>query len=137
MHPAGIPRKDWDVPVLAKEVSAAIEMLREAASAAEPPKKDGHKSMPKHILQLMPGFACAVMREAEKDNDKTVLKNAADAVMTFLEPFTTRANLLVRIRNQWESVKTGLPAADKVLQEEIAKRAKSELESFPFACMLP
>ena len=105
-----------------KEVSEAIETLREAAAAAEPPKKAGHKAMPKPVNQLLPGFACAVMREAEED--KAVLKHAVDAAMSFLEPFTTRANLLVRIKDQWERARSGVAAADKVLREEIAKRTQ-------------
>ncbi len=109
-----------DDVALSKEVSGAVEKLREAASAAGPPKKDGHRAMPKQVNAVLPGFACAVMREA--DQDKAVLKNAVDAAMLFLEPFTSRPNLMVRIKTEWERARGGLAAADKVLKEEIAKR---------------
>lgn len=39
-------------------------------------------------------FACALNREHE--HDKLAQKGAVDMVMRFLDPFTTRSNLLVR-----------------------------------------
>ncbi|BDA41916.1 probable Ubinuclein-1 at N-terminal half [Coccomyxa sp. Obi] len=105
-----------------KEVSAAIDLLREAAASAGPPKKDGPRSLPRQVNQVLPAFACAVMREAERD--KAVQKHVVDIVMSFLEPFTSRANLQTRIKTEWERVRGGLAAADSLLKSEIAKKAK-------------
>lgn len=107
---------------LSKEVSAAIDLLREAAASCAPPKKDGQRSLPKQVNQVLPAFACAVMREAERD--KAVQKHVVDIVMSFLEPFTSRANLQTRIKTEWERVRGGLAAADSLLKSEIAKKAK-------------
>lgn len=116
---AGIKGEDL---ALSKEVSAAIDMLQEAAASAGPPKKDGQRSLPRQVNQVLPAFACAVMREAERD--KSVQKHVVDIVLSFLDPFTSRANLQTRIKTEWERVRGGLAAADSLLKSEIAKKAK-------------
>ena len=53
--------------VLSKELMHAIVRLRAAAEGAGPPKESGHKALPKEVNALLPGFACALTRENQRN----------------------------------------------------------------------
>lgn len=89
------------------------------------PKEGSTKALPKQINQMLQSFACAVYREAAES--KAPVKYAIDTVMTFLEPFTSRQNLMVRLSKEWERAQRQEAVAGEFLSKHIKERVDGEL----------
>jgi predicted RecA/RadA family phage recombinase len=117
-----------DDVTLSEELAAAIEEIR-AAAAGTAPKEGSQRALPKHINQMLHGFACTLYRESAAS--KAAIKQAVDVLMGFLEPFTSRSNLMVRLRQEWDKAQGHEAATSAVLIEQIQQRVKGALLNAP------
>ncbi|KAK9823303.1 hypothetical protein WJX72_001785 [[Myrmecia] bisecta] len=106
------------------ELQASMAAMREATMGV--PTQEGKKQLPKKVRDLLPAFACQLLKETAKT--KCARSVILSELMSFLEPYTSRPNLTNRLKDLQDKAEAEYRQAGDALKACIDARLPAMTE---------